>query len=1007
MTITDVQSQLEDVAQSLVMLDRSCALAEMASVRDRLDDLAHGLRDLGHEAEATAAENAAAIAATCVAEHRFSEVVIDNLNRAIDGLQECFVEDGPPPRATAPSGPDPAPAPDPASDEPQATVDAEEAADAAAVPDGLKLSDFVEDGIVSEFLGRQSDSIADVQNMVLGFEGGATDGQVDELKRWFHTLKGEAGLLGLQLLADLCHAAEDMLQAENPAACADRLFEVFDWMLSCFDYLSEKGPVPGPTDDLVARLRTPATTAPAATESEAASTDAADPDCVDHPGAPGDPTSPEPVQDVVVEAPNDPVDDEVIDELAPDAAPDPAPADEPAVDEVADEAVSAPADEPSVELPPVELPDYTGKNLLSFDVGLLQDFIGEANEHLEASEGHLLTIEADPHETDALNAVFRGFHTIKGLAGFAELDAIQELAHKAENLLDMGRKGEVELTGVNMDLVFESVDTMKRLVEGVTRALATTGHQAEVPELPNLVARLILATSGQPVPTAPTQAPAPEPSDEAAPAPATGAADDAPSPVGKSGFVPLGNMKTKQPAGGDDGTAAVGKSGFVPLSNMNKKAESPPPAPAATVEPAPAASVTPAAVPTGAVKVKEAVRVDAERLDRLIETIGEMVIAESMVSQNPEMRQNMSVKLARDLDHLDKISRELQEIGMSLRMVPVRPVFQKMARLVRDLAKKTDRKVEFVMSGEDTELDKNVVDKIGDPLVHMVRNAVDHGLEPTVEERRAAGKPDTGHVELRAYHKGGNICIEIVDDGRGLPRDKILKKAIERGLVKEGDQLSDREINNLIFEPGFSTAKQVTDISGRGVGMDVVRRNIEELRGTCEINSEPGKGSTFSIKLPLTLAIIEGMVVSCGPEHYIVPTLSVVRLVRPTSDDISRVFDRGEMLAHEDEHLPLFRLGQLFDIETAKTDPEEAVVVVVEDENKKVGLLADDLLGQQSIVIKSLGESMQDTEGVAGGAIMSNGHVALILDVAGLIKLAHNTDTSAIEPMVEVPEADA
>jgi len=343
---------------------------------------------------------------------------------------------------------------------------------------------------------------------------------------------------------------------------------------------------------------------------------------------------------------------------------------------------------------------------------------------------------------------------------------------------------------------------------------------------------------------------------------------------------------------------------------------------------------------------------------------------------------------------------------MSLRMVPVRPVFQKMARLVRDLAKKTGRKVEFVMNGEDTELDKNVVDKIGDPLVHMVRNAVDHGLEPTAEDRVAAGKSETGRVELRAYHKGGNICIEIVDDGRGLPRDRILQKAIDRGLVKEGDQLSDRDIHNLIFEPGFSTAAEVTDISGRGVGMDVVRRNIEELRGTCDITSAPGKGSTFSIKLPLTLAIIEGMVVSCGPEHYIVPTLTVVRLIRPSNDQLNQVFDRGEMMALGDEHIPLFRLGQLFGIDSAKTDPEEAVVVVVEDEGRKIGVLADDLLGQQSIVIKSLGESMQDTDGVAGGAIMSNGNVALILDVAGLIKVAHNLDTS-VAKMETVTEPDA
>lgn len=332
---------------------------------------------------------------------------------------------------------------------------------------------------------------------------------------------------------------------------------------------------------------------------------------------------------------------------------------------------------------------------------------------------------------------------------------------------------------------------------------------------------------------------------------------------------------------------------------------------------------------------------------------------------------------------------------MSLRMVPVRPVFQKMARLVRDLSKKQDREVEFVVSGEDTELDKNVVDKIGDPLVHMVRNAVDHGIEADPNDRVKLGKPAVGRIELRAFHKGGNICIEIEDDGKGLDRDAILHKATARGMLREGENPSDRDLFNLVFEPGFSTAKQVTDISGRGVGMDVVRRNIEELRGTVDISSAPGKGSTFSIKLPLTLAIIEGMVIRVGQEHYIIPTLSVVRLIRPQTSDLTHVFDRGEMLAFEGSHLPLFRLSGLFGVQDAKARPEEAMVVIVEDEGRKVGLMADELLGQQSIVIKSLGETMQGTDGVAGGAIMSNGNVALILDIAGIVRVAHQVDTTS------------
>jgi len=929
MTITDVQTHVEEIAQTMVMMDPANAV-NVAEVGRQLGELVGVLRDAGRAAAAVAAENAAALVADCAGQGEVPAAVLATLNQVIETLQECLAQ---PPGAMAPS-------------EPSAASGGE------AVDNGLTLSPLVDEAIVAEFLSRQSDALGDIEKLILTFEKQASDDAMEELKRWFHTLKGEAGLLGLSAVADLCHATEDMIQAESPSACVDRLLAVMDWLQSCFHFLIERGPEPTAAAALMEQLRTPAAAVvptPQAPPQEIGA----------EPEITGETTGGEKTGDQ---------------EIATGEA-----------------AASEPGDA-RYELPEVALPDYTGKNLLEGDVGLLQDFIAEAGEHLDAAEAHLLTIEADPHAAEALNAVFRGFHTIKGLAGFAELDHIQELAHKAENLLDMARKGEIDLRGGAMDLVFESVDMMKRLVEGVVTALAAGGCQEEVAELPSLVARLIAATPGGPI-IAGSRQPAPEP---ALPPPPVPAAAAAASRVGKSGFVPLANM-AKRAAGAKPAAAA-------PAVTAS------PPAPAPRADAAPQPAVEPPAGgddddggsraaprsggPSGAVKVKEAVRVDAERLDRLIETIGEMVIAESMVSQSPEVRRNLSVKLAKDLDHLDKISRELQEIGMSLRMVPVRPVFQKMARLVRDLAKKTNRQVEFVMSGEDTELDKNVVDKIGDPLVHMVRNAVDHGLEPTAAERRAAGKSETGRIELRAFHKGGNICIEIEDDGRGLPRDKIIAKAIERGLIREGDVLTDRDIHGLIFEPGFSTATKVTDISGRGVGMDVVRRNIEELRGTCEIQSESGKGSTFTIKLPLTLAIIEGMVSSCGTEHYIVPTLSVVRLVRPTAADISLVFDRGEMLAFEDEHLPLFRLGQLFNVATAKQDPADAVVVVVEDEGRKIGLLADDLLGQQSIVIKSLGESMQDTEGVAGGAIMSNGNVALILDVAGLIRVAHATTTA-------------
>ncbi|MBL4700040.1 MAG: chemotaxis protein CheA, partial [Phycisphaeraceae bacterium] len=340
------------------------------------------------------------------------------------------------------------------------------------------------------------------------------------------------------------------------------------------------------------------------------------------------------------------------------------------------------------------------------------------------------------------------------------------------------------------------------------------------------------------------------------------------------------------------------------------------------------------------------------------------------------------------LSHLDKITRELQEMATSLRMVPVRSTFQKMARLARDVARKLNKQINFVMEGEDTELDKTVVDRIGDPLVHMVRNALDHGMEANSQDRINLGKPAVGTVTLRSFHKGGGICIEIQDDGPGLDKDVLLKKAIENGIISEGDQLTDQEIFQLIFAPGFSTAKEVTDVSGRGVGMDVVKRNIQALRGKIEIQSELGKGSKFTIRLPLTLAIIEGMVVRLASERYIIPTLSIVRMIRPGEVNIKSIMNKGQALYIDDELIPLAHLDGLFDVAGAVQDPTQATVVIVENAERKMAILTDELIGQQQIVIKSLGVAMRGLPGISGGAIMSDGRVGLVLDISSLMSMS-------------------
>lgn len=381
------------------------------------------------------------------------------------------------------------------------------------------------------------------------------------------------------------------------------------------------------------------------------------------------------------------------------------------------------------------------------------------------------------------------------------------------------------------------------------------------------------------------------------------------------------------------------------------------------------------------------VRVDESRLDALLDTIGELVIAESMVSAQAR---SDSSSAASDLhvDRLDKITRELQQMATSLRMVPLKATFRRMARLVRDLSQKSGKPVDFVTSGEETELDKTVVDRIQDPLVHALRNAIDHGLEDA-EQRVAAGKPLVGRIDLKAYHAGGSIHIEISDDGGGLDREKILARARERGLVAGDETPDDRTLLNFVFDAGFSTAEEVTDVSGRGVGTDVVRRTVEDLRGHVELHSEPGVGTTMSVRLPMTLAIIDGMVARVGAERYVIPVLSIERSVRPTADQLTSVQGKGTLLVTDTELIPIVKLHRLFSTAGAQCDPTDAVVIIVSEAGMRAGLLACELLGQQQTVIKPLGEGLPDQPGVAGGAIMPDGRVGLILDAAGLVRLAN------------------
>jgi len=380
------------------------------------------------------------------------------------------------------------------------------------------------------------------------------------------------------------------------------------------------------------------------------------------------------------------------------------------------------------------------------------------------------------------------------------------------------------------------------------------------------------------------------------------------------------------------------------------------------------------------------IRVDTAKLDSLIDLVGELVIAQSMVTQNSELQTAASEQLARSIGQLRGISTELQRTALALRMVPIRGSFQKMARLIRDLSGQVGKEIKLVLEGEDTELDRTLVEELGDPLVHMIRNAADHGIE-SAADRVAGGKEPGGTITLRAFHKGGMVIIQIQDDGRGLSVSRIRAKAIERGLISAQEPLTDREVLDLIFAPGFSLAAKVTDLSGRGVGMDVVRRNIERLRGTIEIDSVEGRGTTFTIGLPLTLAIIEGLLVKVGEQRFVVPTLSVRESFRPLPSMISVVQGRGVMVSVRGTLVPLLRLADQLHIPDAVIDPTQGIVMVLEAGQDCRCVLVDDLVGKQEVVIKSLGETFRDQQEFAGAAILGDGRVGLILDTTALVRL--------------------
>lgn len=588
-------------------------------------------------------------------------------------------------------------------------------------------------------------------------------------------------------------------------------------------------------------------------------------------------------------------------------------------------------------------------------------FNEEAGEHIEAIEAALLEVERAPDDTEQIDSLFRPFHTVKGAAGFLNLRDVVSLTHEAETLLDQARKGQRSITPGLIDLVFDVVDVLKTQFAAIRTYLANpTGEVVPQPPIETMIALLRDVVAGRVEPTSVQ--------------PTSGNPDNK---VGENlveqgavaqEAVDFAVTQQQREPGMKTGEALI-EMGVTTPKQVSQALR-------------PQTKQRSSSLANGAVTAGEqSVRVDTVKLDALVDMVGELVIAQTQVSANPQIAAD--ARLTRDVTQATKIVRDVQDAAMSMRMIPIAATFQKMARLVRDVSRKVGKIVQLTISGEDTEVDKNVIQQIADPLVHMVRNAVDHGIE-LPEARRAAGKPEAANVHLAASHQGGNIVIEIRDDGRGLDPDALIKKGIERGVVQPGDSLSDEQAYKLIFAAGFSMAKEVTGISGRGVGMDVVRRNIEQLRGKVNITSQLGKGSTFSICLPLTLAIIDGMVLRIGSERFILQTVTVEQALRPKPEQITTVQHKGAILNIRGRMIPLVQLGSLFGL-SKPVNPCDAIVVIAQHAGGEIGLVVDELLGQQQVVIKSLGERFTGLRGVSGAAVLGDGRVGLILETSGLV----------------------
>ena len=638
---------------------------------------------------------------------------------------------------------------------------------------------------------------------------------------------------------------------------------------------------------------------------------------------------------------------------------------------------------------------------MSMDISAFyQTFFDEADELLADMEQHLLELDPQAPDIEPLNAIFRAAHSIKGGAATFGFSVLQETTHLLENLLDGARREEMRLSTEIINLFLETKDIMQEQLDAYKTSQQPDAESFDY--ICQALRQLALEAQQQ---DAPAAAPV-----VAQPAPTAIAGGMRVSLTGlKANEIPLmleelGNLGEVQDPQQTDNSLEVTllttaseedicavlcfvlepeQIGFTTPPTTNAK-----PLPSAEVVPPPVAQPQPAVVeppkaPRAKASESTSIRVAVEKVDQLINLVGELVITQSMLAQRSGNLDPVTHgDLLNSMSQLERNARDLQESVMSIRMMPMEYVFSRYPRLVRDLAGKLNKQVELTLQGSSTELDKSLIERIIDPLTHLVRNSLDHGIEDP-QTRLAAGKSEVGNLILSAEHQGGNICIEVIDDGAGLNREKILAKAAAQGLAVS-DSMSDEEVGMLIFAPGFSTAEQVTDVSGRGVGMDVVKRNIQEMGGHVEIHSRAGKGTSIRILLPLTLAILDGMSVKVNEEVFILPLNAVMESLQPQAEDLHPMAGGERMLQVRGEYLPLVELYRVFDVAGAKTEATQGIVVILQSAGRRYALLVDQLIGQHQVVVKNLESNYRKVPGISAATILGDGSVALIVDVSAL-----------------------